>query len=149
MLNMLLTAGASAEEVEKQLGHMAKAALAKIQLSQIESAIPKASDEQWVIDLPYKDGSQLQELQFRFTRKRHTEKEEDANNWQVVFDLDMSWLGSMRVVIQLKNEKISVHFYPDQESTENVLNSEFNKLHDRLTAQDIEVLDLIAARKKK
>ncbi|MGB3463176.1 MAG: flagellar hook-length control protein FliK, partial [Rhodanobacter lindaniclasticus] len=107
-----------------------KAALARIEVAQLDASAHPASA--WVIEVPLlgKDGHDVLQIKLEFG----TDGAEGSKGWTLGFALDLPPLGPVQGELQLNEPRLSVRLWAERIETAQKLERQFTPLRQRLAA---------------
>ncbi|HKR77033.1 MAG TPA: flagellar hook-length control protein FliK [Rhodanobacter sp.] len=125
-----LLAGDEVEPLLDRLQGDVKAALARIEVAQLESA--SGPLPAWMIEIPLHgvDGHDVLQLQLEYT----VDTGDGSHGWNLGFALDLPALGAVHGELQLREPRLSVRLWAAQADTVQLLESQFGALRQRLAA---------------
>ncbi|BFI97054.1 MAG: hypothetical protein RSP_25640 [Rhodanobacter sp.] len=106
------------------------AALARIEVAQLESGTGPLPA--WMIEIPMhgEDGSDVLQVQLEYT----VDDSDGSRGWNLGFALDLPSLGAIQGELQLREPRLSVRLWAAQSSTVHLLERQFTALRQRLSA---------------
>ncbi|MGB3749369.1 MAG: flagellar hook-length control protein FliK, partial [Rhodanobacter sp.] len=107
-----------------------KAALARIEVAQLDASAHPASA--WVVEVPLlgKDGHDVLQIKLEFG----TDGAEGGKGWTLGFALDLPPLGPVQGELQLNEPRLSVRLWAERIETAQKLERQFTPLRQRLAA---------------
>ena len=125
-----LLAGDEVEPLLDRLQGDVKAALARIEVAQLESA--SGPLPAWMIEIPLHgvDGRDVLQLQLEYT----VDTGDGSHGWNLGFALDLPALGAVHGELQLREPRLSVRLWAAQADTVQLLERQFTALRQRLAA---------------
>jgi hypothetical protein len=125
-----LLAGDEVEPLLDRLQGDVKAALARIEVAQLESA--SGPLPAWMIEIPLHgvDGHDVLQLQLEYT----VDTGDGSHGWNLGFALDLPALGAVQGELQLREPRLSVRLWAAQADTVQLLERQFGALRQRLAA---------------
>ena len=125
-----LLAGDEAEPLLDRLQGDVKAALARVEVAQLESA--SGPLPAWMIEIPLHgvDGHDVLQLQLEYV----IDTGAGSRGWNLGFALDLPALGAVQGELQLREPRLSVRLWAAQADTVQQLERQFGALRQRLAA---------------
>jgi hypothetical protein len=107
-----------------------KAALARVEVAQLEASASPLSA--WMIEIPLQgeDGRDVLQIQLEFT----TDANDGSQGWTLGFALDLPALGPLQGELQLHEPRLSVRLWAERAETAQRLERQFMPLRQRLAA---------------
>ncbi|WP_196138463.1 flagellar hook-length control protein FliK [Aliikangiella sp. G2MR2-5] len=98
--------------------------------------------QQLLFDLPIYHAGAVDSFEVLFKRNRTKKKKEIEKNWSVTIRFELEPLGPMFARVQLAGERISAHFFAQDESTAKLIVEHLDKLKDSLNLAGVKVDEL-------
>jgi hypothetical protein len=97
--------------------------------------------QQLIFELPIKhaDGVDVFDMRIHPDQQGHNPEMEQARPWTIMMAFDLDGLGPVRAQISLFNEKISTHWWAEQQQTVELFQQHLETLQNRLTHVGLEV----------
>ena len=135
---------------QQTLGSLAKIQLQQLhslnhQLEQADSPLPSQS---WQLEIPLRQGQELQHLHLHLEYQWVDEqKKDDANEtpankirqWQVMLSFDMASLGKFYVQLTLAGKSLSANFWAEQQATLEKARARMAQLQQQLEQEGLEI----------
>ena len=135
---------------QQTLGSLAKIQLQQLhslnhQLEQADSPLPGQS---WQLEIPLRQGQELQHLHLHLEYQWVDEqKKEEANEtpankirqWQVMLSFDMASLGKFYVQLTLAGKSLSANFWAEQQATLEKARARLAQLQQQLEQEGLEI----------
>lgn len=122
-----LPATGNASSLLPRLSTDAQAALARLEIAQLQ-----ATAQQWMVELPVKDGDGIDVLQMLLRQNAEAEA-----GWTMGFALDLPALGPLVGEIHLRGLRLSVRLWAQRSQTVALLEQQFGTLRARLDASGL------------
>jgi len=125
-----LTGDDDVAQLLRRLHGDVKAALARIEVAQLDASAHPASA--WIIEVPLlgKDGHDVLQIKLEFG----TDGAEGSKGWTLGFALDLPPLGPVQGELQLNEPRLSVRLWAERIETAQKLERQFTPLRQRLAA---------------
>lgn len=108
-------------------------AIARLHVNQAKSlAAETGSQGLWLVDLPVRDDNGVVVLHLRINRDRDQQNPQEEMPWSVWLDFDLETLGSVRALVKVGDEKATIGFWAERESTTDLMNRHLGALRDDL-----------------
>lgn len=130
----------SAESLQDMLRETGEAILARLLLHQIATAENK--QDCWLVEIPIRDGDNLDLLHLRIERERHADGHDGQNRWMVNLAIELPELGPIRTRVSVQNKWISCIFWAEQAATVSILKHRLGCLENALETRGLKVQSL-------
>ena len=122
------------------LSERAKAALNGIVNQQLASLPNEEGAPRWVVTVPVELDGRFFDVRLQIQKDETTaEQDEVAPGWRVAVHLDLPRLGGVDVMVQLRDQRVSVDFHCDSKATSRLLGRSLGGLSQRLERQELRV----------
>lgn len=114
-------------------------------LGQSQSFADGSNQTVWQLEIPLRDGQQFNHVQVRVQRDDAAPSKKTAEpipHWEVRLAFDLDPLGPLQAIARLYKGRVSSEFWAERPGTLNLLDSELNRLRDRLLAKGLSVGEL-------
>lgn len=131
----------AATEALRALTRHAEGALARIELHQLR-ALPESGEREpsFVLELPFRQGEQLETLTLRIRREPEADGEPEARApWTITLELGDGKSGPLRAVIAWSGEAVSTRFFAARSELAERIGASLGLLDTRLRAAGLEV----------
>jgi len=131
----------AATETLRALTRHAEGALARIELHQLR-ALPESGEREpsFVLELPFRQGEQLETLMLRIRREPEADGEAEARApWTITLELGDGKSGPLRAVIAWSGEAVSTRFFAARSELAERIGASLGLLDTRLRAAGLEV----------
>lgn len=131
----------AATETLRALTRHAEGALARIELHQLR-ALPESGEREpsFVLELPFRQGEQLETLMLRIRREPEADGEPEARApWTITLELGDGKSGPLRAVIAWSGEAVSTRFFAARSELAERIGTSLGLLDTRLRAAGLEV----------
>lgn len=131
----------AATEALRALTRHAEGALARIELHQLR-ALPESGEREpsFVLELPFRQGEQLETLTLRIRREPEADGEPEARApWTITLELGDGKSGPLRAVIAWSGEAVSTRFFAARSELAERIGTSLGLLDTRLRAAGLEV----------
>jgi hypothetical protein len=106
--------------------------LARLQLSQLVSSAPEDDGKRsWVMELPLRNGEQIDLIQLRIEKDQGREKSKKAAMWTVTLALSLNGLGPVQARVTLVDKTVSTHFWAEHAQTTEFIHQHLSILQTR------------------
>lgn len=143
-LPLPLVADGDPTHVVGRMRQRAEAALARIEITQLESH-PAATPGAWLIEVPVRtdDGYDVLQLRIEHDAARPAEGEQAAaGTWTIGFALDMPALGPLQGEIRLRQARVDVRLWAQHERTVHELEAQLPALSQMLAANGLQLAQM-------
>lgn len=121
--------GAFLAELDADIG----GALARIQLHQLASQpMVETREHLWLLELPVRQDGETDIWQLRIEEEQRRKDTPEGANWRVEMAFDLSGLGPLVAVLELRANQVSVRFWAEQTETATLLDENLDLLEGRL-----------------
>jgi len=122
--------GEDVEPLLERLHGNVKAALARVEVAQMEAAASPLPA--WMIEIPLQgeDGRDVLQLQLEFA----ADPADGSHGWTLGFALDLPALGPLQGELQLREPRLAVRLWAEQAQTAQRMERQFGPLRQRLAA---------------
>ncbi len=127
-LDVPLLAGDDVAPLIQRLHGDVKAALARLEVAQLEASIAPA----WMIELPIHgtDGTDILQVQLEYAM----DNQQGGHRWTLGFAIDLPALGPVQGELQLHEPRLAVRLWAERAETAQALERQFTPLRQRLAA---------------
>jgi hypothetical protein len=129
-----------AESIQGMLREAGEAILARLMLHQIAAAENK--QDCWLLELPIRDGDNLDLLHLRIERERHADGDDGKSRWMANLAVDLPQLGPIRTQVNIQNKCISCIFWAEHSTTVSIIRHRLKHLENALVAIGLKVQSL-------
>lgn len=129
-------------QIESSLTHIQQTQLQNLSESQ-------AGRPLWLMELPIKNGQDIDLFELRISEEENTQAEGDAKKiWNVTLKFDLSGLGKIKAHIKMQNDIISAQFYSEKTEVLTLFRENFDFLRGRLNYNGLNVGNIECAKAK-
>jgi len=128
------------ESLQGILREAGEAILARLLLHQIASA--ENEQDCWLVEIPIRDGDNLDLLHLRIDRERYTDGRDGESRWMANLAIDLPALGPIRTQVSLQNKWISCIFWAEHVTTVSIIRHRLKHLENALEAHGLRVQSL-------
>jgi len=125
----------------------AEAALARIQLHQL-AAVPREGERgllEWLFELPIRRGDDIDLWSLRLLRDNEQPAQaarRPSPHWTVQLAFDLPGLGPVQAQVQLRDARVSAHFWTEQAGVLPLFRDHLHELHAALSGVGLDVEEL-------
>lgn len=116
------------------------------QLLSLKNDVPNL--HQFLVDLPFKNNSDIDSFEMLFEKSDANTEGQKVKCWKVVVRFDLEPLGPMFAQVELKNERISTHFFAQSQQTAQLINQHLHLLKKSLFTAGVDVEKLAGSQGK-
>lgn len=129
-------------QVESSLTH-----LQQTQLTNLNESQP--GRPQWLMELPIKDGQDIDLFELRITEEESSHAEENEKKiWNVTLKFDLTGLGKIKAHIKMQNDFVSAQFFSEKAEVLSLFQQNFDFLRGRLNYNGLNVGNIECAHAK-
>ncbi len=120
-----------------------KSSLARIETNQLLSLRSESQIlQQYLLDLPIQHKGKIDSFELLLEAEQDNQKTKKNKRWNVTIKFDLEPLGPMFARVELRNQRISTHFYAENEVTANLLTENLEHLKNALFIAGIDIDEL-------
>lgn len=120
-------------QIESSLTHMQQTQLQNLNESQPGRPL-------WLMELPIKDGQDIDLFELRITEEESTERESESKKiWNVTLKFDLTGLGTIKAHIKMQNDIISTRFFSEKTEVLALFQDNLDFLRNRLNYNGLNV----------
>jgi flagellar hook-length control protein FliK len=120
-------------QVESSLTHMQQTQLQNLNESQ-------AGRPLWLMELPIKDGQDIDLFELRITEEENPQAENEAKKiWNITLKFDLTGLGKIKAHIKMQNDFVSAQFFSEKAEVLSLFRENFDFLRGRLNYNGLNV----------
>ncbi|TQV82895.1 flagellar hook-length control protein FliK [Aliikangiella coralliicola] len=127
----------------KHINELIKAASAVINRIETNQLLSLRSElmplQQFLFDLPILRDGQIDSFELLFDLKQNEAQSKSSKSWAVTIKFDLEPLGPMFARVTLKNQRITTHFFAQEETTAKLLEDNLHRLKNTLFLSGLDI----------
>lgn len=130
------------QNVDDGTRRLVSAAVARIELHQLNTLAQPAPDSAFTVELPVRRDSNVDVVQLRMTREHDSDESSTEKMWTVWIDFDIEPVGPVQAKVTLREEKITAMLWVQRTQGVHLINSKLPELERAMSDAGLQVKQL-------